>query len=220
MPRGVQESNNVFFNITYENNDRDNGKPFFSEMKKSGDVWEPISQDTFLEGKLIKIEKSSYDYKKGKQTLTQNTFKLKIDGGDETYSVDFNYNYYTRSMLNALSSIEDFSNTTVKISIYRNKDGFVSIYTTADGEKSEWTIQPAKLPGKDDKKWLNSFDHFIDTINSNIPEQVDGLGGSFDSAVDDMDSEMATQTEAANKKVSKGYKKDDVEVDESSDLPF
>jgi len=216
MARGKQESNVIFFKVAYENNDKDAGKPFFAEQVKKGDSWVDSGDDTFLEGRVIGIEKGSYEYKKGKKTLTQNTFKLKLDGGGETYVIGFNYNYYSRNILNTIAAIDDLGSAVVKMSVYRNKDGFVSIYTTVNGEKTDWAIDAKKLPSNEDDKWEASFDHFIDTISANIPAKVDGLGGSFDDAVDSVAAEMRAHTEAANRRASK----DDVVVDDPQDLPF
>lgn len=216
MARGKQESSVVFFKVAYEDGNRETGKPYFAEQKKEGDSWLDSGDDTFLEGRVIGIEKGSYEYKKGKKTLTQNTFKIKIDGGEEVYVIGFNYNYYSRNILNTIAAIQDLGSAVIKMSVYRNKDGFVSVYTTVDGEKTDWAIDAKKLPANDDAKWEASFDHFIDTISSNIPKQVDGLGGSFESAVEEVDAEMDAHTKAAEKKSSK----ESVVVEEDDDLPF
>jgi hypothetical protein len=209
MARGTQESNKVFFKIDYENKDRDNGKPFFAEQKKVNGEWTSTGNDTYLQGILKSIKSSSYEYTKGKKKMTQHTFTVEINGGDEVYSLDLNYSYYSRSLLNSLSSVKDFSVADVKISVYRNKEDFVNLYTEVDGERTEWTIPPSKLPKKEDDKWLGSFDYFINMINDAIPNDP----------IEMLSESLHLETEAA---INASSKSQNVEVgdDEDDDLPF
>lgn len=173
MARGEQASNKTYFKIGYENNDKDNGKPFFGEQKKINDKWESVTKDTFLEGHLMAIKKSSYDYR-GKP---QYTFEMLINGGDENYALQMNYGFFTRSILNSLATIENFGATKIKMEIYRNKDGFISVAvknTTndPDGERTDWLMPHTDLPKTDDPRWLNSFAYFIDLIHKRLEDEV------------------------------------------------
>lgn len=168
MPRGEQISNKTYFKIGYENNDKDNGKPFFSEQKKQGNEWISVSQDTFLEGELIGVSKSSYEYK----NKLQHVFELLIDGGDENYALQLNYGYFTRSILNSLASVPSFGNVKIRLEIWRNKDGYVTVVVKYDTqERIDWLLPNDKLPKLDDEKWLGSFDYFIGVISGNIPKK-------------------------------------------------
>ena len=225
MARGTaQQSNKLMFKVAYENNKPKSGKPFFAEMVKNGDNWEPQGEDTFLEGKLVGIEKSSYVY----EGDTNYTFKLIIDGGDETYSLELNYSYYTRSLLNSLSSITDFGLGTINISIYRNSKGYTTLMVRYSAGECDWTIPFDKLPPVGDDKWIPSFDHFIGLIAKAIPEQLGG--GSDDSMPNNMEleTEHAEAVEekkaakkgkgsAAAKKIEEAFNDDDESV---QPLPF
>jgi hypothetical protein len=178
MARGTQSSNKTYFKIAYEGNDKDNGQPFFSEQKKEGDNWVGISKDTFLEGKIIGISQGSYEYK----NKPQYTFEIIIDGGDENYALQLNFGYFTRSILNSLAPITDLNGTKLRLEIWRNKDGYVTVAVknstvNPDGEKTEWLMDHKKLPKLDEPKWLESFTYFINVITANLPTgEAAGLG--------------------------------------------
>lgn len=173
MARGTQTSNKTYFKIGYENNDKDNGKPFFGEQKKVNDKWESVTQDGFLEGHLKEIKKSSYDYR-GKP---QYTFEMLIDGGEENYALQLNYGFFTRSILNSLATIENFGEAKIKMEIYRNGDGYVTVATkntTNDpkGERTDWLLPHADLPKTEDPKWNDSFSYFIDLIHKRLEDEI------------------------------------------------
>jgi hypothetical protein len=178
MARGTQVSNKTFFKISYEKNaqgaiDKDSGKPFFAEQRKEGDNWISVSEDTFLEGHIIGIKKDSYDYK----NKPQYTFELVINGGEENYVLQMNYGYFTRNILNSLATIEDFQATKLRLEIWRNKEGFVTVgvkNSTHDpkGERTEWLLKQNTLPKSDDPKWLASFDYFINMISQRLEDQT------------------------------------------------
>lgn len=206
MARGTKQSNKTYFKIGYENNDKDNGQPFFGEQKKEGDKWVVIAQDTFLEGYVKELKKSSYEYK----NKPQYTFELVLDGGDENYALQLNYGFFTRNILNSLATIEDLGATKIKLEIWRNKDGFVTVgvkNTTVnpDGERTEWLLQQDKLPKTDEPKWLGSFDYFIDIIKQRL-ELTQGV------PTDDKIAELAESIDA--------IPSTDNDSEEVDDLPF
>jgi len=169
MPRGEQTSNKTYFKVAYENNNKDKGNPFFAEQKKIGNEWTGVSHDTFLEGKVIGISKNSYEYK----NETQYTFELLINGGDENYALQLNYGYFPRNILNSIASIKDLANTSIRLEIYRNKDGYVNVAvknTTNkhEGERTDWLLEVNKLPKLKDEKWEDSFNYLIDIIKDNL----------------------------------------------------
>lgn len=219
MPRGTDESTSkTYFKITYENNDKDNGRPYFAEQKKVNGDWKGVSDDKFLEGHVIGIKKDQYEYR-GKP---QYTFEIIIDGGDETYALQLNYGYFTRNILNSIAAIDDLGKTKLKLDIYRNKDGFVTVAVknttnNPEGEKTEWLLDHTKLPKNGTEKWLDSFTYFIDAIADNLPKPVEGLSQDVE-----MDAPMQVPenveklADAIDADIEK-KPKDDSAVD---DLPF
>lgn len=171
-----KSSNTKYVKVVYENGDKDNGAPSFGIQRKVNSKWEIVEQGNNLEGKIIGIEKKSYEYR-GKD---QHQFSVKVQSSGEDYALELGYGYYSRNVLNSLSGIGDLSGKNVEFSIYRNKDGFVSIYTTCDGEKIDWELEAKSLPGADDPKWLGSFDYFINKIKGCLAPDENVGSGSFE----------------------------------------
>lgn len=206
MARGTETSSKTYFKINYENKDKDGGKPFFSEQKKVGENWEGISKDTFLEGFITGVSQDSYEYR-GKP---QNTFELTINGGDETYNLQLNFGYFTRSILNSLAGVSDLGKSKIRLEIYRNQQGFVNVAvkdTTTDpkGVRTDWAIPNMDLPKKETEKWLPSFTHFIGVIKGKIPENSEVNHSQEEEETDP----MAMEAEFAKQKENK-----------DDDLPF
>lgn len=214
MPRGKQESNKTYFKVAYENNNKDKGQPFFAEQKKVGDEWKGISEDTFLEGKIVGISNSSYEYKGEKQHV----FELIINGGEENYALQLNYGYFTRSILNSIAPITDLANTELRLEIYRNKEGYTTVAVKANGDRTDWLIPNKQLPASGEEKWNASFEHFIGIIKENIPKEKEPVG--LKDKVD-MDLPVEKLAEAIDAEKPEDINKSDTEdnIDPDS-LPF
>lgn len=223
-------SNIKYLKVVYENKDKDNGKPAFGVMEKVNDAWVVGQTDTTLSGRLIGIEKSSYEYK----SKPQYQFKLKIQDDTDTFSLDLGYSFFSRNILNSISTIGKLETVDLEINIWRNKEGFVTVGVKANGEKTEWKLKQSDLPKSDEPKWLASFDYFIDLITPNLStDRQPAPSGNFaeadesagDSGMDAMQMEEQFAKEAAAKKDTRSNAEklmDDkgTDADDESDLPF
>lgn len=231
MARGSKQSNKTYFKVSYEKNangvvDKDNGRPLFAEQKKEGDNWINASEDTFLEGYIIGISKSSYEYK----NKPQYTFEILINGGEENYALQLNYGFFTRNILNSIATIEDLAATKLRLEIWRNKNGFVTVGVknsthNPDGDRTEWLLKQDALPKTDDPKWLPSFDYFIDIIEKRL-EMSTGVptDDSVNQLAEAMGAEnpMEMEQEFTQRKAAETEKatQPTSETDKVDDLPF
>ncbi len=175
MARGKSDNNKIYFKLQYENNDKDNGRPFFAEQKKVDGVWKGVTQDEYIEGKVLSVASSSYEYKK----KTQYTYCLVMEDGEEVYSIEFGYGYFSRSILNSIASIKDLGDAVIRLEVYRNRDGFVNVAVKRDGDRTDWALEAKSLPKSEDEKWNGSFDYFIGLITNNIPEKKETADNPF-----------------------------------------
>lgn len=190
MGLSTKESNVKYVKVCYESGDRDNGKPLFGVSKKVGDAWTVGDTGSNLTGKIVGVKKNSYDYQKGKKTMTQHTYDLEIQSDGVVYSLGMNCNYYSRSVLNSIANVGDLTGKTIELSIYRNGEGFVSIYVTCDGNKTGWAYDNKDMPKSDDKKWIASFETLISSISNCLAPKESAPEKTNDFAVVD-DTEMA-----------------------------
>ena len=209
MARGKNESNKTYFKVDYDNGKPKTGNPYFAEQVKVNGSWVGQGEDTFLEGRLVGIKQSEYMY----DNEVKKTFELTIDGGDEFYSIQFNFAYFTRGLLNSLASIKDFSSKSVKISVYRNKDGYTSFFTEFGGDKTDWLLENDKLPKHDDGKWNESFDYLIKTIKEAIEVNKNNKTNEPNSDASSMSIEQEAAVKASNEPSH-------IPDNEDSDLPF
>ena len=205
MARGTSSNEFVFIKKVDIEDDNNLKVPHWGLQEKKGGEWKITETYNYISGQLIGIEKGSYEYKKGKKTFTQHQFIMLLKDGDEKMKVSINYSYMSRGILNSLASVENFGGKVVKLTLYTNKDEFGACYTTVDGERVEWNLNPKDLPGHDDAKWVASFDYFINKIVDVIPkEEVEVL--------DDIDDVIAE----AEKEAEENLNIDD----KGSGLPF
>ena len=165
-----KNSGQKFVKVHYEGGDKDSGTPTWGIQDKVEGKWEVVETGSNLTGKVVSIEKDSYDYRGQKQ----HKVKIGIKDGEELFMLELGYGYYSRNILNTLAGIGSLSGKEIDLSIYR-KDTFVSVFTTCNGEKTEWMTPAAELPKKDTDGWLDSFEMFINLISGNISDEADDL---------------------------------------------
>jgi len=201
-----KSSNKKYVKVVYENQDKENGKPSFAIVARKTSSWDIIEQGNNFSGTIVSIEKDQYEHR-GK---IQHKFKIGMQSEGENYSLELGYSYYSRNVLNSLAGIDDFTGKEINFSIYRNNDGFTSVFTTCNEEKTEWSMKAADLPKKDTDKWLASFQYFIDIIAGRVAPTEEVSAPTPEVAFKDTE---AGRIEAAN-----AEKKDS--SNEVDDLPF
>ena len=215
MGLSTKNTNIKYVKVIYENNDKDKGKPSFGIQGKVEGIWKVVEQGDNLSGKIIGIEKDSYEFKGKPQRL----FKLKVQDNDMNYSLDLGYGYYSRNVLNSLASIGDLTGHLIEFSVYRNKKDYVSIWVTNDGEKTEWDLDAKELPGTDDEKWDESFDYFINKISKNLaPDEISTLGDT--TKIEDIEYETPENSPDNKEESVQEEQSEEQEQKEADDLPF
>jgi len=159
----------VGFELTWNKD----GKKYISKTKK-------------LQGKLLRIEQSSYVYDKEMiETLKFHIEWLNKDKKPVLFILGTSYTSVVRNLLNSLLSCKEPIDK-ISLTLYENKEGYASLYTLINGNKSEWKytwkalnemIEDIKHPktGKvlqRDYTELNEYlkDELLGMINVIIPE--------------------------------------------------
>lgn len=168
---GLSNKTNEFKFINITNDDADDQR-FFGLMDKKGDDWIVIDKFRNFDGNLLDIASGSYNYEKGKKTITQPKVTLTFNSNDQSYKIDMNYNYLTRSVLNSLCSIESFGGREVSLTLDRKGD-FDKCYVNLDGEKTSWKYANSDLPlqdGKRNTQFNDAITDMIKEVKSNLKE--------------------------------------------------
>ncbi len=107
-----------------------------------------VSHTQKLQGKLIKIEQSSYVY--DKETIETLKFHLEWMNKEKEPVLFIMGTSYTSAMRTLLNSLVGCKEPIEKLSLtlYENKDGYASIYTLINGKKSEWKYDWKTLNNK------------------------------------------------------------------------
>jgi len=122
-------------------------KPLFELTWKVGDK-KYISTTQKLQGRLIKIEQSSYVY--GEETIETLKFHLEwMNKAEEPilFIMGSSYTSVMRNLLNTLLACKEPVEK-LSLSLYSNNDGYASLYTLINGKKGEWKYDWKKLNEK------------------------------------------------------------------------
>lgn len=157
--------------------------PFFGKNTKTGDGWKITETFNSFSGNLVKIEHSTYEH----QGETKHKCKMTLKDGEETNTIESNFNNLLYSLLNALASSESLGNILMtlflgKAKIIDGKEGkrYPSIWVKNNGVDLKWkynfeeTPKPKKVKvgGKtvaDDSEVVEFWKNVIVTeINPNL----------------------------------------------------
>lgn len=116
--------------------------PYFQISRKNTDKWE-IQDDQSISsvtGDLTKVEVAEEEYK------GDSYFRVKfyLRDGDESYLIPFRFNISTRSLVNAILNLEEF--TDVNISYFRSKSGYDTFAVKQNGNRVSWKYELDEIP--------------------------------------------------------------------------
>jgi len=110
----------------------------YFELTWNKDGKKYISKTQKLQGKLLKIEQSSYVYdKKIKQTLKFHIEWMNKEKEPVLFILGSTYTSVLRNLLNSLLSCKEPIEK-LSLTLYENKNGYGSLYTLINSKKSEW----------------------------------------------------------------------------------
>jgi len=130
--------------------------PGFILSTKVGNRYEKSEAFSFISGQLVDIKKDSYQWEN--QNVKQTVLFIYDKTDDATYKVEMPNGQLTRSILNSLLTIPDFSD--IKISVYRYTRktdqkviaaATVSWNVSVNLQKADWKFQPEDLKPYFDK---------------------------------------------------------------------
>lgn len=215
--------NKVFFGKVVGFKPNDTKEPGV-ELKAKGDdgSYKVVETTSQISGCISKIELSEYEY----QGDNIQTFSITFvdDEIKENYVVNFNFNNASRGVLNCLATAPDFT-LPVRLSFYRNKSGYASIFIEQEKLDSTWEKLPYKWEyekhiapmvktvriGKKEMKDYSKVDEaFIKLLNDVILKK-EFYGGT-------KDSDPAISSKFEN--VEKPEKPQPSDDETSDDLPF
>lgn len=116
-------------------------KPFFSVTKKVDGKWTKDPETyTNVSGTLSKVELEQNDY----QGDINKVAKIYLKDGDDLYLLDLRYSIASRGLFNSLLGLKEYTN--VKVSIYRNKAGYLSYYVRQNESDVAWAFTREQVP--------------------------------------------------------------------------
>jgi len=132
-------------------------KPYFEISKKEGKEWKIVDDQTIssITGDLSKVEVVEEEWQGDKYFRV----KLFLRDGDESYLVPLRLSIASRSLLNSLFSLEDFSNITIKY--YQTATGYDAYFVSQNDERVAWKYDTSEIPAADEvtlgKKKIRDF---------------------------------------------------------------
>jgi len=156
--------------------------PFFGKNTKTGNGWEITEKFNSMDGNLIDIEHSSYEF----EGETKHKCKLHLQDKDGTRNtIESNFNNLLYSLLNSLSSCDpgfiSMNLSLGKAKIVDGKEGkrYPSIWVKNNGKEIKWkydatqTPRPEKVKVKtktvvDDSKVIEFWIKEISDIKTNL----------------------------------------------------
>lgn len=164
-----------------------NGKPVNYIQMKTKNLPEPlfyiVSKDTgktatvkSIDGNITGVQYTENEYEGNKIR----GFRITLDANDGVGLLSIGFTSLGRSIMNSLLGLKGADN--VKISLYKNKKGYDSVYVTQGGQKADWAIDmkaPELTPevvkdaegndvlinGKKVIKWEKVVDYLVDAMN-------------------------------------------------------
>ena len=119
--------------------------PAFILTEKVGESYVKSDPCNYIQGELVDIKKSSYEWEKRKVYQVELLIYDPEDGS--TYKVEMGYGGLTRSILNSLISVPDYSDIKIRVYRYTRKtDGKeiagaqVIFNYSRDPQKAEWAV--------------------------------------------------------------------------------
>lgn len=170
MGLGNSGSNKVFVNCVSK------PEPLFNVMTSTNDKWIISGTYNTFEGKLINAYVTTYEYKgESKDKLV-----LEFDSDNSTYSISFNFNSVSKSIINTLANGNYFGQV-LKLSLYKKGD-YANIYITCDGEKIGWKFDAQQVSKifSQDQRWVDMFNKYVkenaEAYNKkNQPDVIDNI---------------------------------------------
>lgn len=173
--------------VSIKSLDTEDNRFFFCVNEKKDGHWQVTDKYTNLTGKLLHIEFGTYEYNNDK--IPQVAFYFDIGQEQPIVKAEGNMNIITRSMLNTFLSAVPYLNEDIRVSFYKNKSGYNSLYMCRDNEQGEnggrlgWKfssdefprIEKAQIGGKTvmDDSEVNRF--FAKWIKAEVTPKLPGL---------------------------------------------
>jgi hypothetical protein len=197
----------------------DLAQPYFSVTRKVDGKWVKDPETySVVSGTLSKVDLEHSEY----QGDINKSAKLYLKDGNDTYLLDLRYSVATRSLFNNVLGLKTYDN--VKISIYRNKDGYTAYFVQQNDEKSPWKYNKDDLPkvnkvrfqGKDRSDY-SDLDEFYEQKLIELSKALGGTGEISNRASKPIEKKSEVKTP---KKVESKESDKPVAPDPDSDVPF
>jgi len=157
--------------------DKETKQPFFIAQGKEGDSWVEVERHQKFSGPLESITVKEREW----EGSTIESVVFEFSDGNEYYKIESSFNNLSRSILNSLAGVDYKLGPTIMVSLYKNKEGYASVYVETDGERASWKFSMDELPeikrirfnGKDQSDFEdvnNFFKGVIEAINIKLKD--------------------------------------------------
>lgn len=122
----------------------DYGVPYFEVRRKTDGKWEKEEDGvSSVSGDITKIDVQDKSWKD--EEYKEVALYLRDDNANESYVVNLRFNIATRSLFNALASLESFAN--VELTLYKDKTrGYGRYGLWQDGNLVKWKYSKEEVP--------------------------------------------------------------------------
>lgn len=155
-------------------------KPFFSISKATPEGIKPTGETcNEISGSLFRAELTEKTFK----NIPTRVVNLYFKDGDEAYMLGLTYATASRSLFNALISLEnDFDD--LNIQIYRNKGGYEAFAIKQGGKRLDWKYKIEELPeakevviNRQKQHDFSDVDEFFDNELKALQSRIEAVNG-------------------------------------------
>ena len=176
-------SNKRFYSLKAKTSDSD-PNPYIGRQEKGESGWQIAEKFNSIEGRLISIAHSSYEYQGEQKTK----IIIGLDDGHEEMSLEGNFNSLVYSIINSIAGTNNLGN--IEINVWLSKEivngkNYPKCAVKNDGEKTKWKYDWNNVPKaknvkvgnknyKDDSEVVEFWKKEIEGISARIkPNSAD-----------------------------------------------
>lgn len=170
---------------------KDRSKPVFELTSK--DTW-AVTEVSAIDGNLTGLQYTENTDKEGKVIKG---YRLTFDAPDGVLFLSIGFTQVGRSLMNSLLSLTKADN--VRLSLYKNKEGYDNIGLTQNWEKISWKFPMSEVPrpeelGVVDWRKVLKWDNTNEFFKKHLDEKFIGTGFSFATPSNDFVASAHTES--------------------------
>lgn len=206
----------TFFSLKAKTSDSD-PTPYIGRQEKGDAGWHIAEKFNAIEGRLVSIAHSSYEYQGEQKTK----IIIGLDDGNEEMSLEGNFNSLVYSILNSLAGTNNLGN--IEINVWLSKElvngkNFPKCAVKNDGDKTTWKYDWNNVPKAKDVKVGNKTYKDDSDVVEFWKKEVEGIAARIKVAAPAETSQPTNEPESVMQKDDDFLA--DLDKDSGDLLPF